>query len=726
MVSLAGRPRFVDPRGEPKPPRRKPTRCPADDPRQIEDLLRLCRQGRLYAVEHWLASGRPIQVAHREAGAWCAPATPLSVAIESGQYDLALLLLCNGYRPELEPHSPLTLALRRRASEYVDLLLAWGADPKAADPDAVLDTYQVSVMERFWDLGLDLTREQSLTYYLAESTRNKPAYGWAKRHNTDPRVARALTVALGEAVRENREKAVALLVWAGADPHLPVPDLRYSQEGDEDDEDRSSAIELAVMFGRGKLVRYLKPDPGRDDFEELWAEVCDPETADLLFDRCPPRDWSRAIERNICRMGWWYWDRSDHRACLERIFEHFWGRLSTLSPGDCRELRRGLLKTESGSDLAWVLGKLAKPQHCDGEIFAELVRTPAIRQRMARLGLNGLLPSRPARPRAVQRSDHRREQEEGKAEERREEEWLRSLTAKERARVLRVRISREQLYAEIWAEPAVKVAERYGVSDVAVAKWCRRLNVPRPGRGYWACRAAGQAMRQPPLPERRSGEPRFVHRPEPRRKGPPPPAAAPGLERFRQPIPVPEVPEPEHVVVAQTRRALATADTDEYGLLRPHGGEDLDVYVAEASVTRALRIMNAIVRSLECAGFGVEVCAGSDRPTSRNGCRTYAVFGDERIPFALTEGTERVERPPNDEERAAMRRNPWKTRGPFYSHRPTGQLCLQIEGGLAGDGRRRNWSDSSQRRLESMLHSFFRGLLISAEAHRCRRGGART
>ena len=37
---------------------------------------------------------------------------------------------------------------------------------------------------------------------------------------------------------------------------------------------------------------------------------------------------------------------------------------------------------------------------------------------------------------------------------------------------------RDKLYEEVWAEPVMKVAERYGVSDVALAKTCRKLNVP--------------------------------------------------------------------------------------------------------------------------------------------------------------------------------------------------------------------------------------------------------
>lgn len=39
---------------------------------------------------------------------------------------------------------------------------------------------------------------------------------------------------------------------------------------------------------------------------------------------------------------------------------------------------------------------------------------------------------------------------------------------------------RETLYAEVWTEPVLVVAKRYGVSNVALAKACRKLSVPLP------------------------------------------------------------------------------------------------------------------------------------------------------------------------------------------------------------------------------------------------------
>lgn len=44
------------------------------------------------------------------------------------------------------------------------------------------------------------------------------------------------------------------------------------------------------------------------------------------------------------------------------------------------------------------------------------------------------------------------------------------------------------------------IAQEYGISDVGLAKVCRKLMIPLPGRGYWAKKEAGQAVTRLPLP----------------------------------------------------------------------------------------------------------------------------------------------------------------------------------------------------------------------------------
>jgi hypothetical protein len=61
--------------------------------------------------------------------------------------------------------------------------------------------------------------------------------------------------------------------------------------------------------------------------------------------------------------------------------------------------------------------------------------------------------------------------------------------------------NRVELYNQVWNQPLVKLARKYGISDVRIGKVCRKLKVPHPGRGYWAKRTVGQAVEQVPLPE---------------------------------------------------------------------------------------------------------------------------------------------------------------------------------------------------------------------------------
>jgi hypothetical protein len=56
--------------------------------------------------------------------------------------------------------------------------------------------------------------------------------------------------------------------------------------------------------------------------------------------------------------------------------------------------------------------------------------------------------------------------------------------ARDAAPVWNLKLLREQ----VWAEPLSRVARKYGVSGVALAKRCKKMGIPLPGRGYWSRR----------------------------------------------------------------------------------------------------------------------------------------------------------------------------------------------------------------------------------------------
>lgn len=73
-----------------------------------------------------------------------------------------------------------------------------------------------------------------------------------------------------------------------------------------------------------------------------------------------------------------------------------------------------------------------------------------------------------------------------------------------------VTITREQLYELVWSEAMQKLARQIGISDVAIAKHCRKVGVPVPERGYWNKLQAGKKAVRTPLPPADLGTVRWV------------------------------------------------------------------------------------------------------------------------------------------------------------------------------------------------------------------------
>jgi hypothetical protein len=59
--------------------------------------------------------------------------------------------------------------------------------------------------------------------------------------------------------------------------------------------------------------------------------------------------------------------------------------------------------------------------------------------------------------------------------------------------------NREELYEEVWATPMQTLAKKYGISDVGLAKVCRKLSIPVPGRGHWARKKPARRSSESPF-----------------------------------------------------------------------------------------------------------------------------------------------------------------------------------------------------------------------------------
>jgi hypothetical protein len=87
-------------------------------------------------------------------------------------------------------------------------------------------------------------------------------------------------------------------------------------------------------------------------------------------------------------------------------------------------------------------------------------------------------------------------------------------------------LTREQLYELVWSKPMQHIAKEYGVSDRGMAKFCARMQVPVPPRGYWARKNSSYKVVQPPLPA-------FVEKERPKPKLPEPEVQKPALKKTK-------------------------------------------------------------------------------------------------------------------------------------------------------------------------------------------------
>jgi hypothetical protein len=68
-------------------------------------------------------------------------------------------------------------------------------------------------------------------------------------------------------------------------------------------------------------------------------------------------------------------------------------------------------------------------------------------------------------------------------------------------------VTRAELYDQVWSTPMLKLAAQYGITNVGLAKICKRLAVPTPGLGYWARIQHGQKPPRLALPPLKQGRP---------------------------------------------------------------------------------------------------------------------------------------------------------------------------------------------------------------------------
>lgn len=259
----------------------------------------------------------------------------------------------------------------------------------------------------------------------------------------------------------------------------------------------------------------------------------------------------------------------------------------------------------------------------------------------------------------------------------------------------RLTVTREELYELVWSTSMVKLAGRFGCSNVALAKLCKRMDVPNPGVGHWARIAAGQTPDRTPLPKAKQGTLLTAATPEGHvLQDPREPKAVPPV------VVVPDRVSRPHLAVLDLRRALATARTDDHGRRRLPGSFNACCLISQNVEPRAVRILHALFSALSSRGATVALRHSGD-DTSTAYTLQVELGAEEPIDLQVLEEVDREPREPTTEEKRwdELFHHPHRQR---LAHRLSGRLRIRIAAYVPNLARR-SWGDSKTQTLDALL-----------------------
>jgi hypothetical protein len=261
------------------------------------------------------------------------------------------------------------------------------------------------------------------------------------------------------------------------------------------------------------------------------------------------------------------------------------------------------------------------------------------------------------------------------------------------------------------------LAKKFGISDVGLAKICKRLQIPRPEQGHWVRVKKNWPLKaKPPLQPVHDASLSQVVIEAVQRPGS-------DLERKLEADPLiiqERLPEnrihvsaslsaPHPLVKAAAERAKGRKP-DKYGRISLQGKDSLDIHVSPTSLSRALRVMNALIKASEARRM--RISAGN-----APGFETRIYVRGEEIAIGVYESSKQVPHvmtPDEKREKEKYGRDPYEK----YDYHPSGKLSLLAKKGYYPAALVK---DTEKKSIEACLNDFIVRLIKVAEAEKADR-----
>jgi hypothetical protein len=256
-----------------------------------------------------------------------------------------------------------------------------------------------------------------------------------------------------------------------------------------------------------------------------------------------------------------------------------------------------------------------------------------------------------------------------------------------------VKLTREELYDLVWSESMLSLSKKYAISDVGLRKKCKKMEIPLPDLGYWACVQFGKKTpARKPLKKYSGDQYVFLKLREEGDHGKNPDLKSIAVlqeEILNDPkvnLKVPDKltnPDPIIISVKDDLYKKNVWKNDE-GIVNSSYGI-LSINVSPKNFSRALRIMDTLIKGLKNRGHEL---------ISKNG-EVYVVVYSENILLSCREKHERE-----------------LVKGKYYDStilKPTGKISVRIDNSY----KLKEWVDGTIL-LEDQLHKIIASIELRA------------
>lgn len=358
---------------------------------EAKELLSLCRTGRLYDVEKWIAEGKPLEMpVSRNAR----KKTLLEVAVETGFHSLVELIAKHD-SSQPSKNAALETAVSQSRLDLIELLVANGAEITSIPLADVLLNWEPKIIQFFLSHGADIVTGSPFAVAFGAKIRTalRPFLEFRRAH---PELAAALQEQLDRALRHFCGKAdmkwISLLVWAGGDVRSLGPCL--GKDYTADTECYTSGLKEACYSGNVDVMRKLKPDAGRDDLSQLLhcaAVSGKREALHYLLEiganpNLKPSGGSSELDTALWRLSFGPSRDGQPRSkyavsgtldCISELLAH--GAVWNPEPYNLKSLRKTLLECEPEVTIE-LLKLFRKHNACPAELVHKLLGTPRMKE----------------------------------------------------------------------------------------------------------------------------------------------------------------------------------------------------------------------------------------------------------------------------------------------------------------------------------------------------------